>query len=63
MSEVEKAINILIDVVKKEAPANAVGFSFFMNCMELNQSWDCRTAKELKEVGVTMKNIRGEWIT
>jgi hypothetical protein len=58
----EQAANEFLKVVKQNATPNVIRFHLDFSHGDLQMSYDYRDPKVLKESGVTMRNIRGEWI-
>ncbi len=60
--EIQTKINELKDAIKQFAPKEAVAFDLFMNDGEIEAKFRYRTAKSLKEDGISMRNLAGEFI-
>lgn len=56
------AINALVDALREEAPEQMVTFKMFLNCSELRIETSQRTPDQLKADGISMRNLRGEFI-
>lgn len=61
-SNIQAAINVLVKTLKREAPDNAVSFRLFLNSQELVTELSERYPDQLKSEGISMKNLRGEFI-
>jgi hypothetical protein len=59
---IEQAAYEFLKVVKHNATSNVIRFYLDFSHGDLHMTFDYRNPKELKESGVTMRNIRGEWI-
>lgn len=59
---IEQAADEFLKVVKQNAANNAIRFHMDFSHGDLQMSFDYRDPKVLKESGVTMRNVRGEWI-
>jgi hypothetical protein len=57
-----EAMENLFDVLKKEAPEDAVSCEVFINHTGYEWSIKCRSATNLKDNGISMRNIAGKWI-
>lgn len=61
-TEIDHAIEALMQSLKDYAPKETVSFQFFMNsegCEIITQS---KTPDQLKSAGISMRNLRGEFI-
>lgn len=56
------AINSLVSAVKQEAPDRAVSFKLFVNSQEVVTEMHERYPDQLKAGGISMRNLRGEFI-
>lgn len=60
--KIQTAIDILTQVLKETASPEAVRFTFTVTNTENSVLFEYRNAKSLRDEGVAMKNIAGEWI-
>lgn len=60
--ELFQAIKSLQSVIEKEASATTTAVRLYLNCEGYDIEYQTRTAEALKLSGVSMRNIRGEWI-
>lgn len=61
-ANIQSAINNLISVIKSESSDKAVSFRLFLNSQEVVTEISERYPDELKEQGISMRNLRGEFI-
>lgn len=59
---VSDAEEILLSVLKKKAHDYATSYKLFINCEGAESSMTTTGAEYLKAKGISMRNIRGEWI-
>lgn len=59
---INNAIEVLVDALRKEAPETTVTFNLFVNCQEWKVETSSATAAQLKENGMSMRNLRGDFI-
>lgn len=59
---IQAAIENLVSILKNEAPDTAVSFRLFLNSKELVTEFSERYPKALRDDGISMKNLRGEFI-
>ena len=62
MENIEKAIASLRDAIKKEGPKNSVAFHLFVNNEGASYKFDVRTPEDLKNSGISMRDLNGEFI-
>ena len=60
--EIEKAFNEFKSVLIEELGYNAVAVELFISHSEISYNVQIKSPAELKSNGVSMKNIKGEWI-
>lgn len=56
------AMENLQAVLKREAPKDAVSCEVCFDCEGYEWNIKCRSAQNLKDAGVSMRNLAGEWI-
>lgn len=61
-NKTQKAIDDLRSVLDKELGNNVVSIEIFLSNSEQYVSVKTKSAAQLKSNGISMKNIRGEWI-
>lgn len=61
-NRIEKLMTELYKAVKEESSKDVVEFEFFMNCEGYNYSVQTRTPEELENAGISMRNVKGEFI-
>jgi len=61
--QIYEAMENLQAVLRKEAPKDAVSCEVLFNCDGYEWSIKCRSGNNLKEHGIAMRNIAGDWIT
>lgn len=61
-SEIQRAIENLHDVLNKELGSNAVSARIFISSHEYCFEVETKSPAQLKSEGISMKDIRGEWI-
>jgi hypothetical protein len=59
---ITNAIEALVSALREESPEQMVTFNLFMNCEEFEIKTSSRTPKELKSSGISMRNLRGNFI-
>ena len=63
MSEkINNAIESLVEALREESPEYMVTFKLFVNCEERRIETSERTPEQLKAQGISMMNLRGEFI-
>ena len=63
MSEkLAQAINALRDVLTEESHEHCTTVSVFFNCQGYSIEYKTRTPKSLKRDGISMRNLRGDFI-
>ena len=60
---IQTAIDNLVDALRKESPATMITFQLFVNCEERTVKTKHRTPDELKSAGISMRNLRGDFIS
>jgi len=60
--EIQKKINELHAALKAHAPKEVVSFTLFLNCEETRCEMSCRSPEQLKNGGISMRNISGDFI-
>ena len=58
----EQALEALKEALKKELSDTCTSVSIFINSYETKITTSHRTAEQLKREGISMKNIKGEFI-
>jgi hypothetical protein len=56
------AIDALVGALRKESPEHMTTFNLFVNCDERVIETSERTPAELKAAGISMRNLRGDFI-
>ena len=56
------AINALVAALRREAPDQIVTFRLFVNCEESEVTTTARTPDQLNASGISMRNLRGDFI-
>jgi hypothetical protein len=59
---IQAKIEELHAALKEHTPNTTVGFKLFINSQECEVTWRTRTPEQLRQDGITMRNIRGDWI-
>lgn len=59
---IQTLINLLVDAIRKETSDKTVSFRLFVNSQEVVTEFSERFPEQLKEEGISMKNLRGEFI-
>jgi hypothetical protein len=59
---ITKAIDALVDALREESPEQMTTFQLFVNCEELRTETSNRTPAQLKAAGISMRNLRGNFI-
>ena len=59
---IQTAIDSLVDALRKESPEHMITFRLFVNCEERVIETAERTPAELKSAGISMRNLRGDFI-
>lgn len=59
----EDKIQELVNEIKSQAPADCTAIDIFLNAYSFEVKYTRRTAEQLKEDYISMKNVNGEWIT
>ncbi len=57
-----EAANNLIEIVREESSYEDVSFDLFVNCYGYNIRINSRTPEDLKRQGISVKNLKGEFI-
>ena len=60
--KINNAIELLVKALKEESPEYMVTFKLFVNCEERRIETSERTPEQLKAQGISMRNLRGEFI-
>lgn len=60
--KINAAIAALVDALREESPEQMTTFRLFVNCEERVIETSERTPAELKAAGISMRNLRGEFI-
>lgn len=59
---IQAIVNVLVSTIRQESPNTAVSFRLFLNSQEVITEISERYPDQLKEQGISMKNLRGEFI-
>jgi len=59
---IQEAVNNLKDVVVRESGDNVTTFNVFMNCQEVRFDYSVRTPEQLNSEGISMRNLKGQFI-
>lgn len=62
MDKVEQKIKELQEVLKKELSDETICVELFFNCQGYKLSINERTSEQLKANGISMRNLKGEFI-
>ena len=60
--KINNAIEALVDALREESPERMTTFRLFVNCEERVIETSERTPAELKAAGISMRNLRGNFI-
>jgi len=60
--KINAAINALADALREESPEQMTTFRLFVNCEERRIETGERTPAQLKAAGISMRNLRGDFI-
>jgi hypothetical protein len=60
--KIQTAIDALVDSLREESPEQMTTFRLFVNCEERVIETAERTPAELKAAGISMRNLRGNFI-
>lgn len=60
--KITNAIEALVDALREESPERMTTFRLFVNCEERVIETSERTPAELKSAGISMRNLRGDFI-
>lgn len=60
--EIEKQLNLLVALIADRAPEDCTSCNIFINCQGTNVEYSRRTAESLKKDGISMRNLRGDFI-
>lgn len=61
-NEIQDAIKALRGLLEKNAPSDTSSVRLFFNCQGHVLEYETRSPESLNEDGISMRNIRGEWI-
>jgi hypothetical protein len=61
-SQIKNALSDFLAVVKKEVDSSVVAVRVFSSNAETIVEFETKDAATLKSDGISMKNLRGEWI-
>ena len=62
MNDIESKIRELVQYIRANSDEEAISFELLMNCKEHRYSFALRTPESLNSDGISMKNLRGQWI-
>lgn len=60
--EIKDAINELVKILKIYSDDDVATFELFVNSEGYETKLGCRDGRDLEENGISMKNLKGEWI-
>ena len=60
--KITNAIEALVDALREESPEQMTTFRLFVNCEERVIETSERTPAQLKAAGISMRNLRGDFI-
>jgi hypothetical protein len=60
--KIQTAIDALVDALREESPQHMTTFRLFVNCEERVIKTSERPHAELKAAGISMRNLRGNFI-
>ena len=61
-AHIEHEIEKLVELIREEAPSNATSFELFINSESYEVKYGYHNAKELKDNGISMRNLKREWV-
>jgi hypothetical protein len=61
--KIQAAIDSLVDALREESPHRMIAFRLFVNCEERVIETTERTPAELESAGISMRNLRGNFIS
>jgi hypothetical protein len=61
-NRIENAIQELVKALREESDEQIVSFNLFVNCQEYDVETKRRTPVQLKDQGISMRNLRGNFI-
>lgn len=61
-NQLEVALKAVRDVLRSEAHPHCVGVNVFFNSNGYKLEYRMRTPGSLERDGISMRNIRGEWV-
>jgi hypothetical protein len=61
-AKITKAINELVKALREESPEQMTTFRLFVNCEERVVETSERSPTELQNAGISMRNLRGNFI-
>lgn len=61
-TKIEQEIEKLVELIREESPSNATSFELFVNSESYEIKYGHHNAKELKENGISMRNLKRDWI-
>lgn len=61
-TKIDKAIAALVAALREESTETTTTFNLFVNCQEWRVETSSATAAQLKENGISMRNLRGNFI-
>ncbi len=59
---IQEAIDNLVTTLQLESHKEAVSFSLFLNCEGMEVKIETRSALQLKQAGISMRNLKGDVI-
>ncbi len=59
---ITEAVGALVRALRRESPEHMTAFRLFVNCQEHVVETSERTPDELKSAGISMRNLRGDFI-
>lgn len=61
--DIKEAINNLQELISDYAEKDCTSIKLFFNCEGLELTINKRTPDQLNAAGISMRNVRGEWIS
>ncbi len=61
-AQLAQALKNLRDVLQQESHEHCISVSVFFNCQGYKIEYNMRTPGSLKRDGISMSNLRGEWV-
>lgn len=61
-TKITNAIDALVDALREESPEHMTTFRLFLTCEEMVVKTSERTPAQLRSAGISMRNLRGDFI-